>query len=590
MNRRRRMPVLAAAACSIAALPMFAGSFSDLRPGSILAHVAAAGQVTPAMDRIPSDAAVTIGIKDMGKLKAGIESMAKALGVPAEAMGGMLQIDAVFNMQGLDTSGSAAIGIMSVDSEEPDAIAIVPVRDYANFIKGLGGTGSGLEELKLDEKPVFVKNIEGGFAAFSPNKDIVEKFAGKPGNAKAHADMMGAAGKSIAESRDVVIVANISRMGDKIKESLQGLKDGMGMAMMMAGGGGDLGFLDSFTEAFVRDASAGIIGANIGEEGLTLDFAAQFKEGTEYAGYFNSKGKANQLLAALPNQQILFAVAMDTSGPGMKTMIKQMEKLGKMMQPQDDGAAPGMFPQDWAQQADGMAFQVGNSPAPVGGLLLNTVAYIKSSNPQAFQKGMKDGLTAVNSKTIQGITYTTSYQENVKAGERTADVWSMKMAADPEDPEAQMMNQMNFMLFGPNGLGGYSFKTDDGLILTYAKNADLLGQSVAAGKGGDNMTADADIKAIAAKLPSDRTMEGYIGVKSLLDTLLGVLGPMGMAPNIEVPESIPPVGMGATTDGGGLRMTVVIPTKVMTSIKAMADAMDMGGGGDGEDDAGQLKF
>lgn len=587
---RRRLPLLAAAACSVAALPVFAPSLGDLRPGSILAHIAAAGQVTPAMDRIPSDAAVTIAIKDMGKLKSGIESIAKALGVPAEAMGGMLQVDAVFSMQGLDAAGSAAIGIMSVDGDEPDAIAIVPVRDYAAFVKGLGGTGSGVEELKLEENPVFVKNIEGGFAAFSPKKELVEKFAGKPGNAKAHEAMMGAAGKSIAESRDVVIVANMSRMGDKVKEGLQGFKDGMGMAMMMAGGGGDLGFLDTFVDTFVRDASAGIVGANIAEDGLTLDFAAQFKEGTEYAGYFNAKGKASQLLAALPNQQILFAMAMDTSGPGMKTLMKNMEKFGQIMQPQADGGGPGMFPADWAKNSDGMAFQIGNSPAPMGGLFLNTVAYIKSSNPEAFQKGMKDSLKAVSGKTIQGITYTTTYQENVKAGERTADAWSMKMAADPEDPEAQMLNQVNFMLFGPNGLNGYAMKADGGLIMTYAKNADLLGQAVTASKGGDNMTADADIKVIAAKLPPDRTMEGYIGVKSLMDTVLGALGAMGMAPNIEIPENIPPIGMGATTDGGGIRMTVVIPTKVMTSIKAMAEAMDMGGGGDDEDNAGQLKF
>ncbi len=574
MIRRPRVLAYAAAALSMLVAPAF-------------------GQVPAALDRIPSDAAVAISVKDMGKLKAGIESLAKALGVPAAEMEGLMKLDGVLKMQGADASGSAAIGIMGFDGEEPDAVAVIPVRDYAAFVKNFGGTGAGVEELKLDEKPVFVKNLEGGFAAAGPNKELVEKFGGKTGNAKGHEALMGAAGKAISATSDVIIVANISKLGDKIKEGLQGIKDSMGMAMMMAGQDVDMTFLDTFTDTFVRDASAGVIGFKVSEAGVTMDLAAQFKEGTEYAGYFNGKGNAKGLMATLPNQPILFAMAMDASSPGLRTLIGNMQKFAAKMQPKEGGANnPGMFPANWTEQADGMAFQIGNSPAPIGGLFLNTVAYIKTSKPDEVVKTMKEGLTGANGKTIDGMTYTTSYQEGAKAGDLTVDAWSMKMAADPEDPHAQQIGQVYGMLFGPGGLNGYSLKSDGGVVVTYAKNSELLGKAVASVKGGDNLLADPDVKAIAVSLPEDRSFEAYVGVKSLMEIMINVAGMMGMAANINVPDQIPPVGMSATTNGGGFRMTFVIPTKVMTSVKSVVDALDQGrGGGDEEKpDAGQLKF
>lgn len=548
-------------------------------------------QVPSALDRIPSDAAVAISIKDVGKLRAGIEGLAKALGVPAADMEGFMKIDQVLKMQGADANGSAAVGIMSLDGDEPEAVAVIPVRDYAAFVKNFGGTGTGLEEIKLDNHPVFIKSLDGGFAAAGPDKGLVEKFGGKAGNGKAMEGMIGASGRAISSKSDIVIIANVSKLGDKIKESMQGFKDGLGMAMMMAGGDVDLGFFDTFGETMARDASAGIVGANISEDGLTLDFATQFKEGTEYAGYFSSRGKASSLLAALPNQPMLFSMAIDVSSPGMRSMMKNLQSFAKKLQPGGgQGDNPGMFPADWSENAEGLAFQIGNSPSPLGSLLVNTVAFIKTSNPDKVSKAMKDGLTAMNGKTVQGLTYTTAYQENVKVGELTADGWSMKMSADPEDPVALQANQMNSMLFGPNGLSGYSYKTEGGVIMTYAKNQDLLNKTVASLKGGENLIADPEIKKIAAALPAERTFEGYLGVQSLMETIMGVVGMMGMAPNVNIPENIPPVGMGATTDGGALRFTVVIPTKVITSVKSVVEAMNPDGGKDEKPDAGQLKF
>lgn len=572
-----------------------------LAAGTVMSFMfgTAFADVPPAMDRVPADAAIVISVKNIGQFKTGIEALAKALGVPADKMAGMSKMTEALNMPGADAAGSAAIGVMNVGGEGDDAdgVIVLPVKDYAAFVKNFGGTGAGLEELKVEEKPMFFKNLDGGFAAMGPKKDQLEQFSGKAGNGKALEALMGATGKAIAESDDLVIFANIAKLGDKIKEGTETMKGQMGMAMAMAGGAGGeeaLAGMEKFMETFARDASAGVVGVKASEAGVTLDFGASFKEGTEYAGYFNSKGNASGLTANLPNQPFLFSMAMDSSNPGIKKMFQKIRQSAAKLQAKDD-KAPGMFPTDFMDKADGIAFQIGSSPAPIGGLFLNTVAYIKTPGAATLAKQMKDSITGLNGKTVGGVSYTSSYESGVKAGNGTADAWSLKMSADPNDENAAMVNQINFVLFGANGLGGYAAASETGMVMTYSKNAQLLEQAVAATKGGANLSTDADVKKIAAGLPTDRAFEAYLGTKSLLETALGLMGMGGMAPaNFNVPDDVPPVGMAATSNGGGLRFTIVVPTKVITTFQALGKAMDQGGDEEKPDaapgKAGQPKF
>lgn len=554
-----------------------------LTAGTVLSFVFGTvyADVPAAMDRVPSEAAIVISVKNIGQLKSGVDALAKALGIPAEQMQGMSKMGEVLNMQGADAAGSAAIGIMSLDEDEdePPAVAVVPVKDYAAFVKNFGGTGTGVEELRIDEKPVFAKSLDGGFAAVGSKKELVQSFAGKTGNGKLHEAALGSTGKSIAETDDLVIVANIAKFGDKIKEGAQGFKEQMGTAMAMAGGGeANLAGLDKLIDGLVRDGSVAVVGFKVSEAGVTLDLGAQFKEGSEFASYFNSKGNAGRLVSALPKQAFLFALGMDTSDPNLRAMFKNIKEAAAKMNPKKDAAeGPGMFPMDWTEGADGIAVEIGNTPQPLGGLFLNTTAYVKTSKPGDLLKKMKDSITASNGKAGNGATLTTAYESGVKAGGTTADAWSIKFAADENDPNSAMVSQAMGMLFGPNGLNGYAADAGTGVVLTYSKNSALLEKSLAAAKSGEGLAADPDVATIAAGLPANRTVEAYLGTKSLLELGLTFLGMMGQAPaDVNIPDDVPPVGLAATTNGGGARMTVVVPTKVIQAVKTLADSMNMG--------------
>src|SRR2546421_374199 len=53
--------------------------------------------------------------------------------------------------------------------------------------------------------------------------------------------------------------------------------------------------MTSVAEAFVRDGQTGIVGIGLGDGGITLDFGAQFKEGSASAKLLSQPGKAANL-------------------------------------------------------------------------------------------------------------------------------------------------------------------------------------------------------------------------------------------------------------------------------------------------------
>ena len=71
---------------------------------------------------------------------------------------------------------------------------------------------------------------------------------------------------------------------------------------------------------------------------LKLEAGAQFKEGSEFAGYLEGKGRSSPLMGTLPQQDFLLALAMDTSSPGFKKIAKKIVDASK----QDPEAAKMM--------------------------------------------------------------------------------------------------------------------------------------------------------------------------------------------------------------------------------------------------------
>jgi hypothetical protein len=569
---------------------------------SLFAPAAALADVPPAMDRCPADAPVIVSIKNVSAFQSSIQTMATTLKLPMDAMAGLGKAKDMLKMQGLNADGSAAVAILSLDQDDeapPPIVLVVPVKDYASFAKGMGGSGSGLEEVKFEDEPAFIKDLGNGFAAMSPTRDSTEKFAGTAGSGKALESMMGPTGQSIADVSDFFVLGNMKVLAPMMKQGIDEMKNQM--QMMAAMGGGNAAGLDmvgAFADGFARDASAGVMGFRATDAGLRLEFGAQFNEGTEFAGYCTAKSKAGSLVGNLPNQAFLFAFGLDSSHPGIKKIATNMAEAAKK-DPEAAKAMSGLNPLDSIAKLDQVGFVMGQTPALMGGLFLNTVMVAKTSDPAGYLSTMKTSLSNMNGQAMQGIKYQTSYQSgNTKVGDTAVDTWSMKMGPDPKDTtgQAAQMMQATSMLLGPGGLGGYIAATPSGVVQTYSKNSELMGKALEAAKSGEGLSADPGIKLVSAQLPAERSMEVYLGVKSILETAMGFMAMFGGGPqNFEPPADLPPIGMAATMNAGGARFSTFVPTQVAQTLKTLGDSMNGGGEDDAMDPvpnngAGQPKF
>lgn len=559
----------------------------------------------PASDRVPASAAMMIVVPSLERFEATANLLQTTFGMEMDS-GPFEGLAMAMGLEGLNKAGSAALAIIAgpagldFESEVPPMILVVPVTDYAKFVGALGGDGGApVTEITIDpDQPKgYARNLGGGFVAMGPVRELVEGFKGQAGQNAAHDRLIGPAGKAVADSSDVVFIANLASLEPKMREGMEEFRGQMEMVGMMTGQNmaGNLAVMDAVMGGILRDGQAGIIGFSATDAGMKLDLAAQFKEGSPSAGYFGAKGNTGGLLSRVPSQPVLFALALDTTSAGIKKIFRDMTDITTKIDP-DAAEAAGMTAamMKSIEKMDGMVFQWGASPAMMGGMFVNALSYVKTSDPAGYTAAMKQTMTAMNGKTIQGLTYQTTYKSAARdVGGVKADEWALRMQADPNDPNAQQMQAMQMGLFGmEGGPSGYLAPAKDGLVMTYSKNSALLEQALNAAKGSGGYGAEAGVKTVAAMLPAGRTIEGYIGVKSILDMVIGFAAMMGGGPvDMQVPADLPPVGLGGTTDSGGVRLAVFVPGQVIQTFKEFVEQME--GGGDDmapPEKAGQPRF
>jgi hypothetical protein len=557
----------------------------------------ALAQVTPAMDRMPADALVVATIKNLDQFNTEISNLARMLRLPADALTQLGEMGQLLRTEGVRADGSAAFAILpgGEDGERPPMVMLLPVTDYQSLVRTLGGTPTaGIDLVEIEGEDVFVKSLDGGFAAASPDQDVLGGFQGAAGSRAAFEQMLGPAGKAVAERADIYFVANIPALQPQIQEGIEVFEQQLQMMAMMAPGGQqpNTEAIKALVNDLARDARAAVFGLDISEQGLSLGFGAQFGEGSTFAGYFQAPGNAHRLIASLPNQPYLATYAMDVSSPGIKSLLKRMAAM------QGEGQNPMFGPMQvsrFVDTMDGMSFFWGTTPALMGGIFLNTFAFIQTADPDGYIAATKKTMEDLNKQTLEGVTFQTAYQSGgAKVGNREVDVWTMKMQADPTSPNAQQVAQMQMMMFGPSGLSGYAAKTDKGVVMTYSKNSSLLEQAITSIHDGRGLNEDAGVQKVAGQLPENRSFAAYIGIRNILEIGIGFAGMMGgPVAMFEVPQELPPIGFGATTDGGGIAGRLFVPNEVMVTIKELVDTFQGEMDEDDEDIApatGQPRF
>lgn len=577
--------------------------------GTALLSLPAWADVPGALDRVPTDAVMVFAIRDLDQFHARFTKLLKDLNVDPGAKGDdkFAMALSLVDTPGINRKGSAAMALMPDNKakaaeankagedameEEPSEgpgpmVMIIPVTDYAAFVKAFGGEAAGANIVELTgpkdsdafSGPMFAKDIGGGYAAMGPMKDVVETFDGSAGRMAEHTRTLGIVGGRIADKADTVIVTNIAAVTPKVRDGFTQMKQKAEMVLTMAGDAakgaeGMMKVADVAVENFLRDAQVGVMGLGLDDGGVWMDLGAQFKEGSETGKLFQGKGKAAALTGRLPDQPFLLSFALDTSLPGIKQMVKNLAKMTAPAPGTPLADAPNTMA-DFAKTIDtvnGYAMVLGTSPGMMsGGLFANAAVYCSTNDPAAYTRVMKDSMTAINGKTIGGMTYKSTYEPGAAtiSGVKV-DKWSSQMTIDPNAPTAMQAQQVQMMLFGASGgPGGFVATVDKGVVMTMSQNTPLMTSALESAVGKNSLGQNAELKGAAEKLPADRTLEAFIGVRAIIDMVSGFVP--GLAE--KAPAKIPPIAIGAVTSDSGTHLRIYVPTEVIATVASFSKGM-----------------
>lgn len=541
-----------------------------LSVSALIALPAIAG--TPAaLDRVPVNAQAVVVVPELGEMLNDINSMNALMGAQGQPMVNMMTA-MVRGMPGINLKGSMATVLRMEDGQQdPDFVMLIPVSDYAQFSQGQEPK-NGVSQMVLGEQTLYMRDLGGGYALMGQIAEDVLNYDGAKGNLTAYTAMLGKAGSRIADHNDIFFLVNIPQFRDQINQGLAEMESQGEMIEMMGGAEAAQAF-DQMSVALrmiASDAMSISGGMSFDQTaGVSLDIGLQFKDGSDASGYLNNNGDAGKYFSKVPSMDYFMAASYDMSGAGIQRF---MGEYGAWMKKMDSTGMLGAM--DIGKLMNGLkgGIQVmGASENVMGGLFTNTLYYADVDNPGAYIEAMRDmykGMGKSDQLKQAGMSVDASVDENAtEINGIKAYGYQMSMdMSQMNDIGGMGMNpgMIMQMIFGGQGPSGYLAQAgQNGLIATLAQNPALLTKAAKAANGENTLGGVAAIKQTAAMLPDNRVMEMYIGADHLANTAGPLAMMFGLIPEFEPIESLPPLGMGLTADGGGLLLRTVLPIQTI---------------------------
>ncbi len=544
---------------------------------SVLALIVGAGSASLAdaalpkiLDHTPQGAMAVIGAPSLDRLDAGAAGVLGAIGQAPAGLKGALEMLGL--AQAIDMTQPVAVLVMptanpEAAAEAPPIIALLPVGNFQAMAKALGAAdpAAPMPEISIQGETFYVKPLGEHYAAFSPMKDLLEKFDGAPGNLAVHAANLGQAGERVASSADVFVMFDPSSVLQMSKAGLNPLAGALQKPLMAAGLGG-LGQGGGMPgERLMQDAVGGVLALRRAPGGLHLDLAMNYKAGGERANMLSAGEPSAPLLKTLPNDPFLLAYAVDLSTPGMKAIVRAFGG--------DDPAAAASQPLlALGAAVSGQAVAIYPNPAGLfGGLLARSVSFYAAPNPIDFKQSFKTFITGLNGQQSDGAQIATTYTDGALAeGSVNADGYSLKVLAGGGSGSPLAL------FYGPSGgPNGHVSPGEKGVYVTTVADAKLMAKALGT-KPGESLGSNALIAQVAGNLSANRTGELYLGVKPVLDQILPLMAMAGMSANFTPPADLPPLGIAFVPEGGGFAIEAFVPNEVLQAGQALGAALQQG--------------
>jgi hypothetical protein len=566
------------------------------------------------LQQVPGDALVVLKVNNLKGTSDKIATLAKDLGVAAFAPPladplGALQVQTKMQ-QGVNVGGDFAFVFLDpskTGGPDKSMLLLVPVLDYKIFLSNWpdAQTTGAVSSVRFgtNNEPAFVANW-GNYAAISPSEQAV---ANKP---TAGMTAPSVTTKEMA-AKDAVLYVNLNNVRPLVLPQLQQNRGMITNQIDMAfAGNPQVGKLAPLIKAivnqlinggeeFLKDGEAASVGLAITPQGINATFMTEFTKDSYIAQNFASiKNSDAPMLSGLPTGKYLFygGGVVDDPQRNAKNLSDMVDPVLKELLAMGPEMAPATEYMNalktFVASGKSTSFGVLAPSGQIGTQSLIQFVQVQTGQAQAMQdaytKMMNAQAALMKALAIPG---TASTQVIVTPKAKTLDGVSFdqvvnKIDANPQDPVAMQQKQIMDIMYGPGGVVmNYGVVTPDKLVLSMGVSDAVLSSTVAAAKSNAAPLADnPNLKAVAAQLPKQRLMSGYLNLGELVTTALNYSKQFGFAVPVQLPPDLPPIGMTiGTEENTAIRADVNVPTALIQSLVAggMQAMMQMQGGGPG---------
>jgi hypothetical protein len=548
--------------------------------GLSLLSLAGTAHALPAlMDRVPSDAFLSVVVSNPQRLEQRIKTTAAAMGLPPEQIA-QINLEALLQMAGIAESVKTDGGLaffMPVPAEGKEGqqaapagdmgVMLVPVKDYAGFVKAMGGTGTAAQEkVNVSNEDMIIRNLGDGYAAMGKSEAALAALSGKGGNLSAHRKLISAGADKISDTADVVILINAEVGRPFIKKAITEAQENMQRQMAMMGQDAqNTEAAQWLTNMMVDNSRSLLMGLSLDGSGVSADAVTTFTEGSSLAKITSGKGLSGMLMGKLPKREYLVAGALDMSSADLKKLISEIP-IPAEQKPQ------GFDIMAMMKNTEGAGFVLGFNPGGVmAGALTQTVSYVAVKDTDAGLKAFQDSIAALQTNKMGKGKYTPAKAEveGVKVDE-----YEMQIKAPEGQPGA---GQVMVMMFGPSGgPTGYLAKAQGGYIQTYSKSSELMSAALKASKGENTLASDASVKPVTDRLPANRLAELYISPRGIIETIkpfVAMLGGGGI--DYDTPAQVAPIALSIAPSEGSAIATIYVPNQSVKVITDFSRAMQI---------------
>ncbi|MFW6076900.1 MAG: hypothetical protein ACOC71_04045 [Hyphomicrobiales bacterium] len=584
-------------------------------------------QTREVLGQISSDAHAALILPNLARSNDRLAKLNKRLGLDAPHLDDLLtHFKREAGMTGVNDRGTLLLVVQDLDQSletqtPPTLLALVPVSDYALFVKGYGGDPEqDITPLTRTNHTGYARRL-GSHALLGKDRDALANYS-PLGDASQVIGNLGDAGRRHLGRADAALYLNVEGLRPALSANLDELERKMRDAFAMAGAAEGTALPQRIAELFTTGARHGLndttgmmISLELDDHGIALNHTLRYQPGSALAALFHrSQTPTGPELARLPDEPFIFAMAMDTQAFATATLLRRTlnalgggadaEPLATMLRdalplveqtratasvqyvPTQDSLMsgnpfPGVTlyatgdPEQYRQQIkayfnslDGLALPAGNGQ---GGTI--TASYTEAAlrvegievDQYAYQADIGD--TAGNTGQTQG--YVAAMDQHVVVTTRR-DLQLIRNALDAVQREEGIGSEAAAKQTDDQSRGDRRSqrRTNRGGPAEPPMPPEMRGrrggqtpwQALMPEADEDEPTTIPELRPIA--LPDDAMLEGYLSIAGVIETAQLML-PMLDDTETEIPADLPPVVISAAIEGDSLAGRLYIPHRTI---------------------------